>query len=211
MLDAEPHVQIRQLGVSDVEVQPLAALLGVGHGHHLLHITLLVLGGHGLLMPPVRQDHLEGVELPLQEVAEGDVVIPDHLHLDGLDVESVPVVAIVLGPPLLLFAEGDRLALLHLRHDVGARGRHQGPVVLLHPVGGQLVVVLGLGPQLGGVEQVQLGLAGPRLDHDGVFIDLLHRDHFRGVVVVEPGSLDVLGAHHLVAEGVVIGGDRLAV
>ncbi len=162
-------------------------------------------------MPPVGQDHLEGIELPFQEVTKGDVVIADHLHLDGVEVEPVLVVAIVLCPPLLLLAEGDGLALLHVAHHVGAGVGHHGPVVLLHPVGGELVVVLGLRPQLGGVEQVQLGLAGTRLDQNGVVVNLLHRHHFGGVVVVEPGPLDVLGAHHLVAEGVVIGDHRLAV
>ncbi|MNO66086.1 hypothetical protein D3C76_568670 [compost metagenome] len=211
VLDAEAHIHVRQLGVADVEVHPLPPLLGVCHGHHLLHIALLVFRGHGFFMPPVGQYHLEGIQLPLEEVTERYVVIPDHLHLDAVDVESVLVVAILLGPPILLLAEGDGLALLHLAHHIGASGRHHSPVVLLHPVRPHLVVVLRLGPQLRGVEQVQPGLAAARLHQDGVIVDLLHRHHLCGVVVVEPGPLDVLGAHHLVAEGVVVGGDRLAV
>ena len=211
MLDAEAHIHVRQLVIGHIEVHPLPPLLGVGHRHHLLHVPLLVFRGDRFFMPPVGQDHLESVQLPFQEVAKRDVVVADHLHLDAVDIESVLVVTIVLGPPVLLLAEGDGLALLHLAHHIGARGRDHSPVVLLHPVRSHLVVVLRLGPQLRGVEQVQPGLAAACLHQDGMIVNLLHRHHLCGVVVVEPGALDVLGAHHLVAEGVVVGGDRLAV
>ena len=82
---------------------------------------LLVLRGDRLLMPPAGQDHLEGVQ-PLEEVAERDVVVADHLHLDGVEVEPVLVVAIVFCPPLLLLAEGDGLGPSYVAHHVGARG-----------------------------------------------------------------------------------------
>ncbi|CAJ1882327.1 hypothetical protein LAJPDJIK_03487 [Aeromonas salmonicida] len=211
MLNAEAHVHVHQLGVTDIEVYPLPPLLGVGHGHHLLHIPFLVFRRDCFFMPPVGQDHLEGIELPLQEVAKRYVVIPDHLYLDGVNIESVLVVTIVFGPPVLLLAEGDGLALLDLAHHIGASGRDHGPVVLFHPVGVELVIVPGLRPQLSGVEQVQLGLAAARLDQNGVGINLVYHHHFGGVVVVEPGGPDLLGAHHFVAEGVVIGGNRLAI
>lgn len=71
--------------------------------------------------------------------------------------------------------------------------------------------MFGLRPQLSGIEQVQFGLGVTGLDQDGVRINLLYRHHLGGVVVVKPGALDVLGSHHLVTEGVVIGGDRLTI
>ncbi len=138
MLDPEPHIEIIQLRIGGVEIEPHRRLRSLVVEPGARDIPFLELGGFGLVVPPVGHHQREGVEIAAQEVLPGDVQIPEHLDLDPRRIEAMLEVALVIPPPVFNPFEGDRFALFHLIDLIGAGDWQHLPVVLLDPVGGEL-------------------------------------------------------------------------
>ncbi|MNH03817.1 hypothetical protein D3C79_630900 [compost metagenome] len=176
-----------------------------------LDVTLLEFGGLALVVPPAGDGQREAVQLAAQEVLPGDVLIPQHLDLYPVRVEAVLEVTLVAAPPILDPHEADGLALLHLVDPIGASDRQHLPVVLLDPVGGERDGVARLGGEGERVEQILAALLAAAGDGEGLVVELGDLHYLGRVVVVVPGIVDLLAAHHLEGEQPVVGADRLAV